>query len=319
MTVNSGNPWISPYSTLLFSSMGKNIISIQTNAKTCRQAWMSKQCKKYKWRENCVGTKTQQSCIHPITACGPVVVVCSRTGGLLGSVPDQSSSLSGVKHHRAKGNSHQSAPGGGFVKVGIASLFFCQLFEVHLHHPDVSVGEEEERGEMGVFFLWYDVQQEGVGVWTRGGGWGGGEEEVGRVASLGSLALLQLPGVDEWTGEELRSVWWLWVCCLEKQVRMFLFSHSFRLQLDLGLLNVYIWYLCCSHHCFFYIFTMCTLTRFYMLNKSLICCSVWCIYQPSQMTCSLSWAALWPGSVLSVPSWSAGAPQPQRRYTSGLD
>lgn len=42
-----------------------------------------------------------------------------------------------------------------------------------------------------------------MGVQVRGGR---GREEVGRIASLGSLTLLQLPGVDDRAGEELRSV-----------------------------------------------------------------------------------------------------------------
>lgn len=43
-----------------------------------------------------------------------------------------------------------------------AALLLCQLSEVHLQHPEVSAGEEEERQEAGV--LRPDVWQEGVCV-----------------------------------------------------------------------------------------------------------------------------------------------------------
>lgn len=57
-------------------------------------------------------------------------------------------------------------------------------------------------------------------VWTEQGE---GRKEVGRIASLGSLTLLQLPGVDERAREELRSVEGLQVGlrtrCLAKQIK----------------------------------------------------------------------------------------------------
>lgn len=77
-------------------------------------------------------------------------------GGVAGSSPHLRSSLSGVKHHGAEGNADQPAPGrgkGGGVKVLAAPLSLCQLSEVHLQHPEVSVGEEEEGGEAGVLPL----------------------------------------------------------------------------------------------------------------------------------------------------------------------
>lgn len=43
------------------------------------------------------------------------------------------------------------------MKVSIAPLSLCQLSEAHLQHPEVSVGEKEERREAGFFFLGYDV------------------------------------------------------------------------------------------------------------------------------------------------------------------
>lgn len=97
------------------------------------------------------------------------------------------------------------------MEVSAAPFSFRQLFEVHLQHPEVSVGEEEERGEPEVLSsilkrhqLREDVRQEGLRIQVRGRG--GSGEEVGRVASLGSMALLQLPGVKERVKKRLRRV-----------------------------------------------------------------------------------------------------------------
>ncbi len=79
-------------------------------------------------------------------------------GGVVGSVPDLRSSLSGVKHHGAEGHTDQPAPrggggGGGVMKVSARPLSFCQLSEVHLQHPEESMGEKEERREAGLLSL----------------------------------------------------------------------------------------------------------------------------------------------------------------------
>lgn len=74
------------------------------------------------------------------------------TRGVNGSVPDLRSALSGVKHHRAEGYADQPAPG-GVMKVCAPSLSFCQLSEVYLQHPEVSMGEKEERRKAGVLSL----------------------------------------------------------------------------------------------------------------------------------------------------------------------
>lgn len=60
--------------------------------------------------------------------------------------------LSWVKHHRAERYADQRAPGGA-MKVYAPPLSFCQLSEVYLQHPQVSVSEEEERGKAGVLTL----------------------------------------------------------------------------------------------------------------------------------------------------------------------
>lgn len=83
----------------------------------------------------------------------PVVVFRVRAGSVAGSVPDLRRSLSRVKHHRAEGHADQPAPGGGrgsVMKVSTPPLHFCQLSEVGLQHPEVSVGEKEERREAGI-------------------------------------------------------------------------------------------------------------------------------------------------------------------------
>jgi len=90
-----------------------------------------------------------------------------EAGGVAALVPHLRSSLSGVKQHGTEGHTDQPAPGGGggrVMKVSTPPLSFCQLFEVHLQHPEVSVGEEEEREEAGVLPLGEDVRQERVGL-----------------------------------------------------------------------------------------------------------------------------------------------------------
>lgn len=91
----------------------------------------------------------------------PVVVFWVGAGGVGGSVPDLRSSFSGVKHQRAEGHTDQPAPGGGrgggVMEVSALPLSFCQLSEVHLQHPEVSVGEKEERREAEVLSLGEDV------------------------------------------------------------------------------------------------------------------------------------------------------------------
>lgn len=88
-----------------------------------------------------------------------MVVFWFGARGVAGSVASLRSALSGVKHHGAEGYTDQPAPGGrgGVIKVSTTPLSFCQLSEVHLQHPEVSVGEKEERREAGLLALGQDA------------------------------------------------------------------------------------------------------------------------------------------------------------------
>ena len=86
----------------------------------------------------------------------PAEVLRVGTLDIYGSASDLRSPLFGVKHHGAEGYTNQPAPG-GVTEVGAPPLPVRQLSEVYLQHPEVSVGEEEERGEAGVLFRGQDV------------------------------------------------------------------------------------------------------------------------------------------------------------------
>lgn len=118
------------------------------------------------------------------------------------SVPDVGGALPGVNHDRAEGHADQPAPG-GVMDVCPLPRSGCQLSKVYLQHPQVPVAEKEKQREAGPFSPGEDVGEEGVGVCARGVG--GRGQEVGGKTTPDSLALLQLPGVDQGAREELWS------------------------------------------------------------------------------------------------------------------